>query len=148
MENIKTLAEKKTMKVALKNSFKEYIYEKNSKAGVLARKLKSYYSKEDDIFTVNKEGKKYILEFYQEVKINITESLLYLFFDVHPKLKVNDLCKYIGTYPRKEFKEHERFLYLGEINRMSGHGIFVNSKGVVLRGYHIEEFEPLSNEEI
>jgi hypothetical protein len=57
-------------------------------------------------------------------------------FDKMPK-------EYHKGYPFKEFT-----LYLGEIEHMPGHGVFVNKDGKVLWGYHLDEFYIVPEEEI
>lgn len=42
----------------------------------------------------------------------------------------------------------EYLLYLGEIQNMQGHAAFINKDGKVLWGYHPDEFEPVSDEEL
>lgn len=44
--------------------------------------------------------------------------------------------------------EHDVFVYLGEIPNMLGHCAIVNQKtGVILSGYHIENFEEIPEDE-
>ena len=55
-------------------------------------------------------------------------------------------CVVIGeTYP---FENDFPLLYLGEIRNMKEHGVFVGKSGTIYSGYHIENFEELSEEEV
>jgi hypothetical protein len=71
------------------------------------------------------------------------------------KLKPMTLVKYDFSSMPKEwisrlpFKKHLVYLFLGEIIKMNGHGVFIEiSTGKVLCGYHMDEFIILSEEEI
>ena len=44
--------------------------------------------------------------------------------------------------------QHDVFVYLGEIPNMPGHCVLASHKdGVILSGYHIEDFEEIPEEE-
>lgn len=58
--------------------------------------------------------------------------------------------EYLNAEQRKtSFFKEGRYLYLGEIVNMPGHGVFVGMKtNVVYTGYHIDEFEEITEEEV
>jgi hypothetical protein len=52
-----------------------------------------------------------------------------------------------GSDKQYPFKRNEQLLYLGEVINMRGHGIFVNEKGIVFWGYHLENFRQIRDDE-
>ena len=47
------------------------------------------------------------------------------------------------------FKKEQTFVFLGEIRKMDGHGVFVDMKtGKIFCGYHMDEFIELTEDEI
>ncbi len=45
------------------------------------------------------------------------------------------------------FKEKTRLIFLGEINQMPGHGVFVSFDGNVLTGLHVDSFSVVPEDE-
>lgn len=67
--------------------------------------------------------------------------------------RVNSLVRFAPQndyeYPKTGFYAEEVYVYLGEIVNMPGHGIFVGRRTQkVYFGYHIEDFEEISDEEV
>lgn len=59
------------------------------------------------------------------------------------------LVKFIKTSDFKyPFDNNEVVLFLGEIKNMEGHCIVVKKNGKVLWGYHTDNFEALTEDEI
>ncbi len=62
-------------------------------------------------------------------------------------LKPNNLVVY-NEPSNSVFDYNEVVLFLGEIENMKGHGIFVKRNGKLFWGYHIDNFRTSGYEEI